>query len=333
MHTHTRTTRYIALVLVACMGGLLPGTARADTSDGPWHRGVSQERKQMAQALFTQGGDMLERLMLREARAKYEAALSHWEHPQIRFYLATVLYRLGQPLDAYESLRQAVSWGAEALEPEEEQEAQRLMRALLETDLAAIAVRCDEPGAQVTLNGKPWFVGPGAERRLLLPGEHVITAEKRGYFPVVEAVTVLAGRQASLTLALSVDEIRFRHRWSTWQPWAVVAAGALAGLASTGLRAEARIHFEAAEQEFHDQCRGALKCQVARSSLLDRARREDRLALGALATGGVIAASGLIMAWLNRPQPYRTKAGDGADFELVPLDVDGTAGVSARLSF
>jgi hypothetical protein len=332
MRTHTRTRPYIALALIACMAGTLPGPARGDGPERPWHRGVSEERKQMAQALFTQGGDMLERLILHEARARYEAALSHWDHPQIRFYLATVLQKLGQPLDAYEHLRLALQWGPEALEPEEEAEAHRLMRALLETELAAIAVRCDEPGAQVTLNGKPWFVGPGDQRRLLLPGEHVIAAEKRGYFPVLEGVTVIAGKQAAVALALSRDEIRFRRKWAAWKPWAVVAGGVVTGLVSTGLRAEARIHFAEAEQAFHDQCRERM-CPVAHLSLLDRARWEDRLALGALAAGGVIATSGLILAWRNRPRPYRAEAGDGADFEVVPLVLDGATGLSARLSF
>lgn len=333
---HTRNPwngRHMALALLACLASMLPGAARGDAPERPWHRGISDERKQQAQALFTEGGDMLERLMLREARARYEAALSHWDHPQIRFYLATVLHKLGQPLDAYEHLRQAARWGAGVLEPAEEQEARRLMRALLETELAAIDVRCDEPGAQIALDGKPWFVGPGAERRLLLPGEHVITAGKQGYFPVVEGVTVLAGKQASLVLALSQDEILFRRRWSEWTPWAVVAGGVVTGLVSTSLRAEARIHFEEAEQAFQEECGAVLQCPVARSSLLDRARLEDRLALGALAAGGVIAAGGLIMTWLNRSHPYRTEAGDGADFEVVPLVGDGTAGVSARLSF
>jgi tetratricopeptide (TPR) repeat protein len=333
MRTQHRTARYIALALVACMGGMLPVPGRADGPERPWHRGVSQERKQMAQALFTHGSDMLERLMLSEARASYEAALSHWDHPQIHFYLARVLHKLGQPLDAYEHLREAVGWGQAALEPEEEQEADRLMRALLETELAAITVRCDEPGAQVTLDGKPWFVCPGAERRLLLPGEHVITAEKRGYFPVVEGVTVVAGQQARLALALTEDAIVLQRRWSAWKPWAVVAAGVLTGLASTGLRAEARIHFEAAEQMFQDECGAALQCPVMRSSLLERARLEDRLGLGVLAAGGVIAAGGLFMTWLNRPHPYRTEAGDGADFEVVPLVGEGATGLSARLSF
>jgi tetratricopeptide (TPR) repeat protein len=332
MRTYTRTRRYISLALVACLAGMLPGTARADGPERPWHQGVSEARKQTAQALFTQGSAMLERLKLREARAKYEAALSHWEHPQIRFYLAMVLQKLGQPLDAYENLRRAMAWGAGALEPEEEQDARRLMRALLETELAAIAVRCDEPGAQIALDGEPWFVGPGTERRVMLPGRHVITAQKQGYFPVIEAVASLAGQQSSLALALSEDEIRFRQRWPAWAPWAVIAGGAVAGLASAGWRAEARIHAGEAERAFHDACDAALPCP-ARAALLERGRRDERLAIGALAAGGLIAAGGVVLLWLNRPHPYHAEPGPGATLEVVPLFTGGATGLSARLTF
>lgn len=332
MRTPRRTARYVALALIACVGSLLPGTARGDAPDRAWHRGVAEEQKQKAQALFAQGGELLERLLLREARARYEEALSHWDHPQIRFYLATVLQKLGQPLDAYENLRLAVQWGQGALEPDEQAAAHRLMRALLATELAAVVVRCDEPGAQVDLDGKPWFVGPGTERRLMLPGDHVITARKHGRFAMIERVTAAAGQQASLVLSLSPDEIRFRRRWPRWTPWAVIAGGVVTGMVSTGFRAEARLHFAAAEQAFEGECGAALPCR-SQARLLDQARRQERLAAGTLAAGGAIVAGGLIIAWLNQPQPYHTQAGDGAVLEIVPLVGDGATGLSARLSF
>lgn len=333
MHTNIPARRCVALVLATCMASMLPGPARGDTPPGAWHRGVSDERKQRARALFTEGGELLEQLMLREALARYEAALSYWEHPQIRLYLARVQQKLGRPLDAYENLRLAGQWGPGALTPQDEEDARRMTRALLETELAAIVVGCDEPGVEVALDGKPWFVGPGVERRLIRPGEHVVRADGRGYVPVLERVTVVAGTQASLALALRADVRPSTRRWSAWTPWAVVASGIAAGVVGIGLRSEASIHFERVERDFHERCGGAERCPASRSSLHDRARWEDRLALGAFAAGGALAASGLVMAWLNRPRSYHGPPADGAELEILPMTLDGAAGISARFSF
>jgi hypothetical protein len=333
MRTNVSARRCVAFVMVTCMASMLPGPARADTPPAPWHHGVSDERKQRARALFTEGGELLEQLLLREAMARYEAALSYWEHPQIRLYLARVQQKLGRPLDAYENLRLAGQWGPGALAPEDAEDARQMTRALLETELAAIVVDCDEPGVEVALDGKPWFVGPGVERTLIRPGEHVVRAEKRGHVPVLERVTVGAGTQASLALALREDARPSRRRWAAWTPWVVVAGGIAAGVAGIGLRSESSIHFERVEQEFHERCGGAARCPASRSSLHDRARWESRLALGAFAAGGALAASGLVMAWLNRPRAYHGTPGDGAELEILPMILDGTAGVSARFSF
>jgi tetratricopeptide (TPR) repeat protein len=318
------------------MAGMLPGPAWADTRPEPWHHGVSERRKQKARALFSDGGALFEQLLLREALARYEAALSHWEHPQIRLYLARVQQKLGRPLDAYEHLRQAMRWGPDALEPQDADDAERMTRALLETELAAIIVRCDEPGAEVSLDGTPWFVGPGVERTLIRPGEHVVRAAKPAHVPVLERVTVVAGTQAALALALSQDASPARRRWSVWTPWTLVASGAVAGLAGAGLRSESHIHFERAEQDYQQRCGDDPECRASRSSLHDRARWEERLALGAFAAGGVLAASGLVMVWLNRPRSAHSAPGDGApgtEVEIVPMVVDGATGVSARFSF
>jgi hypothetical protein len=276
-------------------------------------------------------------LLVREALASYEDALSHWEHPQIRLYLARVQQKLGRPLDAYENLRQAIRWGPGALAPHEEEDAARMTRALLGTELAAIVVRCDEPGAEVSLDGKPWFVGPGVERTLVRPGEHVVRAAKPAHVPVLERVTVVAGTQAALALALGQDARPARRRWSVWTPWTMVAGGAVAGLVGAGLRSESRIHFERAEQDLQNRCGDDPQCLGSRSSLHDRARWEERLALGAFAAGGALAASGLVMAWLNRPRSHDRAADDGSgggtDIEIMPMVGDGATGVSARFSF
>src|SRR5688572_11056193 len=106
-----------AIVPVALLFALIaPARAQAQPSPPPWHQGVPEERKQRARALFSEGRELHRQLMLGEARAKYEEALSEWEHPQIRFYLGKVLRRMGLLLLAYESLQKALRWGPGSLD-------------------------------------------------------------------------------------------------------------------------------------------------------------------------------------------------------------------------
>src|SRR5690348_11669761 len=100
------------------------------------------------------------------------------------------------------------------------------MRALEQKELAAINISCDEPGAEVMLDGKRWFVGPHTERRIVLPGAHFVTATKSGYYTVVKSVAMFAGKEVSGVLEMSVDTVVARRFWPVGRPWAVVGVGA-----------------------------------------------------------------------------------------------------------
>jgi hypothetical protein len=301
--------------------------ARADAEgpERPWHQGVPEERKQRARALFQEGRELHQQLLLGEARGRYEEALRLWEHPALRFNLARVLWRMGQPLPAYENLGLALRWGPGSLPADDEQETQRLMQRLEEQELSAVEIRCDEPGASVQLDGRPWFVGPGRERRMVLPGEHVITARKEGYFPLVKSVPALAGRSVSGTLKLSVDGLVTERKWAGWAPWAVVGAGAAVGVLGGALQGRVG----ELREEFQRQCR--VSCAPA--STESAGAWESRVATGAFAVGGATVATGLVLAWLNRPRTYRSEDGGGVELQLLPLVSREGGALSARLSF
>ncbi|AUX22471.1 uncharacterized protein SOCEGT47_029740 [Sorangium cellulosum] len=240
----------------------------------PWHQGVSEERKQRAQALFTEARELHRGMMLAEARTKYEEALAAWEHPELRLYLGRVLKSIGLPLLAYENLRLSLRWGPGSLDPERELEARAALRALVTQDLAAIEIRCDEPGAAVRIDGKPWFVGPGTARRMVTPGEHVVMARKDGYFTVVEPLLVLAGKEASGQLALSVDTLIVQRRWPAWIPWATLGAGAALGLVGGGLMWHARAEHGGTNDEYGDRC--GQSCTMFPDDPLRRPARAQR---------------------------------------------------------
>ncbi|WP_437971336.1 hypothetical protein WMF04_19445 [Sorangium sp. So ce260] len=319
------------LVLSIALAGLCAAPARAEAPPPPWHQGVSEERKQRAQALFEEARELHRRVMLAEARAKYEEALAVWEHPELRLYLGRVLKLIGLPLLAHESLRLSLSWGPGSLDAEKEQEARAAMRALVERELAAIEIRCDEPGAVVLMDGQPWFVGPGAARRLVVPGEHVITARKSGYFTVVKPIFVFAGKEASGQIALSVDAVVTRQRWATWLPWATLGAGAALSIAGGGLMWRAHAEHEATDRRLRNGC--VPWCEALDGDAYNPSVFESGLAIGALVAGGATVITGTVLLFMNRPQSYRTADPGGVKIELRPAASPDAAALSARLVF
>lgn len=245
--------------------------------------------------------------MLAEARAKYEEALAAWEHPELRIYLARVLKSTGLPLLAYENLRLALRWGPGVLAPDKEQEARETMRALMEHDLAAIQIRCDEPDAAVLLDEKLWFIGPGIQRRMVTPGEHVVTVRKDGYATITRPILVVAGKEASGQFARRVDTVITPPRWPAWIPWATLGTGAALGVAGGGL-------LWSGAADGGDQ-------------------GSSNLAIGALVAGGTAVVTGTLLLVMNRPQAYRVYDRGEVKVELRPIGPLGAMGLSTRFVF
>ncbi|WP_437728405.1 hypothetical protein [Sorangium sp. So ce861] len=320
------------LLLPIALVPLCAGPARAEEAPpGPWHEGVSEERKQRAQALFEEARELHRRAMLAEARAKYEEALAAWEQPELRLYLGRVLKLMGLPLLAHENLRLALRWGPGSLDAEKEQEARAAMRALAERELAAIRIRCDEPGAVVLMDGQPWFVGPSAERRMVMPGEHVITAKKNGYFTVVKPILVFAGQEASGRVALSADTVVSGPRWATWLPWATLGAGAALGIAGGALMRHAASDQGSTDRRLRASCDPS--CEPFAPDSYDGSDLENGLGIGALLVGGATVITGTVLLLVNGPEAHRTPDRGGVKLELRPAASPGAAALSARLVF
>ncbi|WP_438016708.1 hypothetical protein WMF18_38870 [Sorangium sp. So ce315] len=246
-------------------------------------------------------------MMFAEARVKYEEALAAWEHPNLRLYLARVLTRIGLPLLAYENLRLALRWGPGTLAPEKEQEARAAMRALMEHELAAIEIRCDEPGAAVLLDDKPWFVGPGTERRMVTPGEHVVIVRRDGYSTIVKPILIIAGKEASGRFTRRVDTVIGQPPWPAWIPWTVVGAGAALGVAGGGLMW---------------------------SGAADKGNQGGGdLATGAFVAAGATMITGTVLLLMNRPQVHRVHDRGEVKVELRPIPSLGPGGLPTRLVF
>jgi len=319
-------------VLAAMSLALVPLSAHADvarTGSEPWYQQSNPDDRERARALFVQARYQHKQLLRREAMELYEQALALWDNPDIRWNLALVLDDTGDYVRAHEQLEAALRWGA-ALGTERLREVQDQIRALETRRLARIYADSTEPGANVKLDGRPWFQGAGRHSILVLPGTHYIASTKPGYFPITVEMPVDAGEWYRVTLRMTADRLIETRRWEVWKPWSVFAAGIAAAAVGAGLEIEAFANRDRA-RAIADGCH-TLACSPHFMTVYDRARTEDQIAFGAFAAGGIAVAVGLALAWLNQPHAHRTEA-VSSPVEFIPTVSRSEADLSALFRF
>jgi hypothetical protein len=300
---------------------------------GPWAQGVPLQERKAANALFQQGNAFLEESVFVRAAEKYREALRHWNHPAIHYNLALALMTSDEPTEIHAHLAAATHYGPDPLDAEKYQHALDF-KALLEKQLAWVRIRCDEPGATVTLDGRTLFVAPGDFEAMLHPGVHSIVAIKQGYQYIDNTnQTLKAGERTDLNLKLYTEEqvIAYRRRWPTWMPWTVMGSG-LAIAAGGGL-----LHLQTSKSyRGYDaaivQCGGC----VPEPGLVNTRTRGDTLqkaAYGTYALGGAALVGGAVLLYLNRTQPYRVNPATGEELVNVTPLVGDTHGFLATFRF
>lgn len=294
-------------------------------------REVDLDAQEKAEALFAEGGTLFEQWQFVHAEQKYREALTHWEHPVIYLYLSRTLEKQGHLEGAYEALQQALRREPDLLSPEDAQVAEELQTDL-ESRLAQIEVHCAEVGAEVLLDGVPWFVAPGPQRKILRPGQHVVIVKKPGYFPVTEVATLLPGKQTRVEVRMSVDEIRVERRWRPWTPWMVVGGGMVSSVVGGLLVRQAKHDYVAFEKAL-TACERQVTCSQVSIRRHESGAWKDGVGTGILIAGSAVAVIGLAGVLLNRPQSSRSEPRGGVKVDFAPLVPGDGAGVSALIRF
>jgi hypothetical protein len=286
---------------------------------------------QRAAALFGEGTALFKQWRFDEAEEKYREALTHWEHPIIQLYLSRTLDKQLRLVEAHATLQQALRRGRTLLSPEDIQVAEVLQQSL-ESRLAQIEVHCDVPGAEVSLDGQPWFTAPGRQRRMIGAGLHVLIARKPGYFPVTEPVSLIPGKQTRIVLRMTADAVHVERRWQTWRPWAVAGTGIAVSLAGGLFWWQARSDYTAFENAVSG-CQEAI-CARVPTRRRDIGERNDALGSTALITGSAVLAAGLAGVLINQPSTRRSEpSGREVEIDLAPLVSGDTVGISAHIEF
>lgn len=308
-------TGWLRAITVVAAFQVCASPARADSR--PWAAGVSEPAQKTALDLFKRGNELFAKKSYAEALKLYREALTSWDHPGIRFNISECLISLDQPLEAYDNLIAALRFGEPALGAEDFERATRT-KLLLEGQLAHLDVRCDEPGAIVTLDGKRLFVAPGQATRTVMPGPHQIVASKPGYITFTREDVLVSRKTQQVELRLARMRT-FEYRWKRWKPWAVVGGGVAIALAGVGFRSAGQSSFDEFHAELAVRCpQGCVRSSLPAGtvSIEDRGRRMNGLAGTSYAIGGAAIVTGLVLVLLNQERAVESPLPDRAAIRI-----------------
>jgi hypothetical protein len=276
----------------------------------PWAADVSEAEQATARELLAAGNHEFMESRFAQALAIYREAIKHWDHPAIRYNMAVCLINLDQLVEARDNLERSLAYGAAALDGDNYSQGLGY-RKLLDAQLAHIKITCQEPGAEVRLDGKLLFTGPGTAEQFVMAGEHQVVAIKQGFVPVSKTLFLAAGKRSTHDVSsLEVKATtRVERRWSRWKPWAVLAGGAVLGGVGALSYLAAQRDYEAYNRGIASRCGGVNGCD--RDTLAgftdlhrieDRADREQIAAFTLFAVGGGAAVAGAVGALINQPR-------------------------------
>nr|HEX4318648.1 hypothetical protein [Kofleriaceae bacterium] len=296
-------------VLVACAWVMAAvAVAHADPGAGkPWAAGVSDAEQARALAIFEKGNTQFEEARYTEALALYREALTHWDHPSIRFNMVVCLVNLDQPLEAYDDLDKALRYGAAPLGNASYEQA-LTYKKLLAGQLATVEIKSGEAGAEVRFDGVALFTAPGDATKVVTPGNHQIVATKPGFAPAAIPLVLLGGKT-------TVEDVRLMplqpggiaRRWAPWKPWLVVGAGAAIAIAGGILEVHAHDDYDSYDAGFAKSCAAGcggptqMPIPATLASLERRARLDNDAAVAMFAVGGAALVAGLVGVYLAQP--------------------------------
>jgi hypothetical protein len=286
----------------------LAGVASADEKH--WTDGVSEEKQKAAFEKFTAGNELFVKDEWKAALALYLEALALWDHPNIRYNAAVCLIKTDDLVDAYTHMKAALRFGMGPLTKELHDQGQTYMK-MLAASVAHLEVRCDHPGARVTLDGKVLFdtCPTVAEEHLVAAGKHQLVSEKPGYRTETREIVAPGGGRETIVIVMELEGSRtLTRRWPRWLPWVVIAGGGAVGLASVPLWFAADRKLEQYDNDVADTCRPKNGCPAGDPDLIPHeatrsaGRRYNALAISATAVGAAAIATGVVLVVMNQPR-------------------------------
>jgi hypothetical protein len=158
------------------------------------------------------------------------------------------------------------------------------------------------------MDGKELFKAPGRFEGWVLPGSHVFVTTQQGYPPNERIRTPAAGEKISFHISRLYDDedlTRYRRKWSAWKPWTVLGTGVALAAGGGLLHFKARDSYRRFDAQATDCGLAGCEPTPALGELRSRGNTFQKVAVGAYAAGGALLATGVVLAFINRAQPYR----------------------------
>jgi hypothetical protein len=294
----------LAWVVAALVLMLAPRVAVADTP--PWAQGVSKATQDKANALFAEANQLFAQRAHAPALEKYEQAIALWDHPLIRFNMAVTLIHLDRILEAADQLELALRYGEKPFDAEHYQQALDY-QTLIAGRVGYIEASCTQPGAHVSLDGKPWFQCPGTQKQRVLSGEHVVGGDQPGFVASSQHLFATGGAVTTARVALvSLDSaVVLHYPVQRWVPWSVGAAGAAVALAGLAVWLDGKDMLDNFNSNFATTCASGCPSNLAGQPYLESERSGAKLrgeiGVSMIAAGGAAAAAGVTWAIINKP--------------------------------
>lgn len=193
---------------------------------------------------------------------------------------------------------------------------------------------CDEPGARVTLDGKPLFTGPGRHQALVLPGGHQIVASAPDRIPATEQIVLAPGQRAAVALVLHEPGRTVTVRYMpAWIPWVSLGVGAAVLGVGGYVDSQATDALTAFDTDFNRRCpRGCTEIEAPGfDARLARIGRKQAVARGLYATGGVVIMVSAALLYMNRERVEQRV--DDDTISVMPMAGPEALGLTARVSF
>jgi hypothetical protein len=293
----------------------------------PWSAGLTPGEKSGAEALLARGNELLVQNHYAAALQVYELAIRAWDHPAIRANMAICFINLDRPLEAYETVQLALRYGSAPFDKPEVYTATLNYKKLLEGQIGFLQLRCTEPGAKVTLDGRDLLDCPGELKRALLPGSHQLVAQKFEFLTITRNVTVRSQTTETIDLRMVrlSDAARMGRRWSNKVPIAVTGGGAALVALGAFLQHKAEVTMRRYDGRLRSEC--PLGCAPWNTppqvdAIRERAELGNRIANIALVTGALVGTTGLVLFYLNRSRVVRLDD-PGVALWLPPTETGG----------
>jgi hypothetical protein len=311
-----------------------PAPAVAGKPEKPWNRGVPMARRLRARVIYHEGNSYLSIPLFAQAAEKYQEALALYPHPAIYYNLALAQLNLVQPVDAYRSFSRALEHGPGPISEEHHRRGLQYLDRL-EKQLGHIEIVCAQPGAAVTMDGRPLFTGPGRHQGVVVPGEHQLLASKDGFIPAAQRIVVSAGERARVALVLQRPVRTVTERYMpAWIPWASMGLGAavlgVGGYHDRASRRSAGVFDELVTGRCPRGCTPEIAPELPPGHA--GAERDRLTAQGLYLAGGIVLAGSAVLLYVNRERVVNQPVENDA-LSLHPWVAPDSAGITAQGRF